>query len=443
MSKQKKTFNKWKNALSGVKEYVQNRIAYIQQVSPSGYVYYGESDDLPNKIIEYINNSGTATSALGRKRQFVLAEGFIDETTNSFKVNSTQTFYDLLDDLIDNHLKLGGFALRFFYNSNGRIKKIENVPLTWIRIKNDQEFIVNPLMGEYQRNRSQDVVLKKFDISEDEKSRAQRIKSEISKNKSLQYGEIYYCFKSKLGRNYNVYPVPSFYSAIDDIISDGKISNLELRNIVQGWRTPIVISTGSIDNLNEDEDGYTQLDYFNENIESFLGEDAAPVLHLMGRTDEEKPVVTTIDMKEIVDMTEKATIRIGEKVCRLLEVPPVLVGFAKQGQLGNVQELENTMKIFNLSIINIQDFITNKLNMIKNIIEGGESLNFKLSKLDVFDFLPDQVMALLDEDEIRERYNIPIKKTVKKVSDQQIAPSFSEDQTKKYLEIQKDGNYNA
>ena len=394
MSKQKKTFDKWKNTLSSVKKYVQNRIAYIQQMSPNGYVYYGESDELPNKIIEYINNSGTATSALGRKRQFVLADGFINETTNAFKVNSNQTFYDLLDDVIDNQLKLGGFALRFFYNSNGRIKKIENVPLTWIRIKNDQEFIVNPLMGEYQRSRSQDIVLKKFDITEDEKSRAQRIKAEIAKNKNLQYGELYYCFKAKLGRNYNVYPVPSFYSAIDDIISDGKISNLELRNIVQGWRTPIVISTGSIDNLNEDEDGYTQLDYFNENIESFLGEDAAPVLHLMGRTDEEKPVVTTIDMKEIVDMTEKATIRIGEKVCRLLEVPPVLVGFAKQGQLGNVQELENTMKIFNLSVINIQDFITNKLNMIKNIIENGEFLDFELTQLNVFDFLPDQVREL-------------------------------------------------
>lgn len=409
----KNTFTKWKNAITDVRKFVKNRVAWIQEYTGNGYVYYGVNDSLPNEIIEALNNSGTATACANRLNQFIQADGFKDEYTGKFRINKHQEFDGLLSDITENEVKLQGFALQLFFNRQGKISAIKNIPIPWIRRKDDNTFVVNRLMGEQGKNVADEFTIREFDPTEDANERLQRITEETRKNKNVQKGELFYCFRPKLGRNYDMYPVPSFYSGIDDIISDGKISTLELRNIMQGWRTPIIISTGPIDNENEIRDyegegtGRTQLDVFNDNIESFLGEDAAPVMHLMGRTEEEKPTITTIDMKEIVDMTEKGTLRVGEKVCRLMEVPKILVGFAQAGQLGNVNELKNQMDLFYNTIINRQNFITEKLNILKPFIQNGEGLDFEISKLNPLTLIPDSVVARLTDQEIREIYEIP------------------------------------
>lgn len=414
-------FKKWKNAINNVRKFVNNRVAWIQEYTGNGYVYYGANDSLPNEIIEAINNSGTATACANRLKQFIQADGFKDQYTGKFRINKNQTFDTLLSDLVENDVKLQGFALQLFFNKAGKISAIKSLPIPWIRRKDDNHFVVNRLMGEQGKNVSNEFTIREFDPTEDANERLQRVKEQTRKNKNIQVGELFYCFRPKLGRNYDMYPVPSFYSGIDDIISDGKISSLELRNIIQGWRTPIIISTGPIDNQNEilDTDGsgtgVTQLDLFNQNIEDFLGEDAAPVMHLMARTEEEKPNITTIDMKEIVDMTEKGTLRVGEKVCRLMEVPKILVGFAQAGQLGNVNELKNQMDLFYNTIINRQNFITEKLNIIKDFIQNGDGLDFEISKLNPLTLIPDSVVARLTDKELRELYEIP------KVEGEQVA----------------------
>lgn len=397
----------FKNAVEAARKF-KNRLAYIQDINQKGYWLYGELDDLPNIIIEGINNSGTATQAIKRKKQFIQAEGFKDEATGKKLVDKKGTsFNDLLGDIVENTVKIEGFALNLFFNSNGEIAAIKSVPIPWIRRKDDDTFVVNRLMGERNYNKSKDVTIRAYDPSEDPKTRARRIKEETKKNKGKQIGELYYCFEPKLGRNYDIYPVPSYYSGFDDIVTDGKISTLEMRNVVQGWRAPVIISTGFIDDINEDENGYTDLDRFNESIEEFLGEDASPVMHLQGRNPQEMPQVTTIDMKEVVDMTEKATTRVGEKVCRLMGVPPVLVGFAKAGQLGNVQEVKNMMTLFYLSVMEWQQWISSKLDVLKPNIQGGELLDFEISRLNPFDFLPDKVIERLSDAELREYFELP------------------------------------
>lgn len=397
-----------RNAVHKAKRGFQNRVAWISEMNSRGWWYYGEFDDLPNVIIEGINNSGTATQALKRKKQFIHANGFKDEQTGLKIVDKKgTTFNALLGDIVENTVKLEGFALNLFFNSNGQIAAIKSVPIPWVRRKNDDYFVINRLMGEINKLESKNITIREYDPNEDPLERARRIKEETRKNKGKQIGELYYCFEPKLGRNYDIYPVPSYYSGFDDIISDGKISTLEMRNIVQGWRAPVIISTGFIDDINEDEDGYTDLDRFNESIEDFLGEDASPVMHLQGRNDQEKPQVTTIDMKEVVDMTEKATLRVGEKVCRWMGVPPVLVGFSKSGQLGNVQEIKNMMTLFYLSIQEWQEWITGKLDVLKQNIAGGESLDFEITRLNPFDFLPEKVIDRLSDAELREYFELP------------------------------------
>jgi hypothetical protein len=406
---------KAKFSFEGLKGFLKNRIAWINRGTSHGYVYYGENNSLPNEIIEALNNSGTATACGNRLKQFVVADGFKDELTGKKPINKTQTLNDLLVDVGENEVDLEAFALQIFFNKGGMVNSMKVIPIPWIRKKEgDQDlFIYNRLMGESNKNPADDVTIKHIDLTEKPSERAARITQETTDNKGVQVGELFYCYRKKLGRNYDLYPIPSYYSGIDDIISDGKISVLELRNIQQGWRTPIIISTGPIDDQNShiDEDGnatgITDQDLFDDNISNFLGEDAAPVIHLKGRTAEEMPKITTLDIKDLVDMTEKGTIRLGEKVCRLRGVPKVIVGFASAGQLGNVQELKNMMDLFYITIISRQNWITSNMDKLKPIIEGGEQLDFEISKLNALTLIPDAIVARLSEEELRQIFEIP------------------------------------
>lgn len=400
--------NQWSSVIGRVRTFAKNRIAYINQLSEKGWWYYGETDDLPNIIIEGINNSGTATQALKRKKQFIQAEGFKCEVTGNAPIDKKGgTFNAILGDIVENTVKMEGFALNLFFNSEGKIASMKSIPVPWIRRKDDNTFVINRLMGEQNYRKTQDIEIREFDPREDYAVRAARIKADTKKNGGKQIGELYYAFEAKLGRNYDIYPIPSYYSGFDDIVSDGKISTLEMRNIVQGWRAPIVITTGQIDDINLDENDQSDLDKFNESIEEFLGEEASPVMHLMGRTPEEMPQVTTIDIKEIVDMTEKATVRVGEKVARLMGVPPILIGFAKQGQLGNVQEVKNMMTLFYLTVTEWQEWISRKLEVIKPCLVNGEMYDFEITRLNPFDFLPDKVIDRLSDAELREYFELP------------------------------------
>ena len=416
-------FNKkWSSVIGKVRTFAQNRIAYITQLSSKGWWFYGTTDDLPNIIIEGINNSGTATQALKRKKQFIQAEGFKCEITANTPIDKKGgTFNSLLSDITENTVKMEGFALNLFFNSEGKIASMKSIPITWIRRKTDDTFVVNRLMGEQNYKKTEDIILREFDPTEDYAVRAARIKADTKNNGGKQLGELFYAFEPKMGRNYDIYPVPSYYSGFDDIVSDGKISTLEMRNIVQGWRAPVVITTGQIDDINLDENNLSDLDKFNESIEEFLGEEASPVMHLMGRTPEEMPQVTTIDIKEIVDMTEKATVRVGEKVARLIGVPPILIGFAKAGQLGNVNEVKNMMTLFYLTVTEWQNWIQRKLEVLKPCLVNGEMYDFEITRLNPFDFLPDKVIDRLSDAELREYFELPeleVEEPIEQVTEQ-------------------------
>jgi len=383
----------------------KNAIAYIEK-SQNGWYMYGIQDDLPNQIIEQINNSGTATIAIGRLKQFIEADGFADEATGKTMANNTQTWNEVLSDLVENEVKLNGFALKLFFDSNNKIAESKSVPIPWIRKRGD-EFLVNRLMGEYSKAENKTVTHRAYDGKLKWESRKPLITAE-SRNQGQQLGEISYCFRPKLGRNYDLYPIPSYYAGMEDILSDSAISALELSNIAQGWRAQVVVATGVIDDQTvSEDDNLTDKGRFNEDLESFCGPDAARILHVQGRTKEEMPTITVLDNKEIIDMTDKSTIRVGEKVCRLMEVPPVLCGFESKGTLGNSQQLKNAMDLFYISIINRQNYITEKLNALRPNLVNGEMLDFTISKLNPFSLLPDSVLSRLSDDEVRDIFEIP------------------------------------
>jgi len=96
----------------------------------------------------------------------------------------------------------------------------------------------------------------------------------------------------------------------------------------------------------------------------------------------------------------------------------------QKGTLGNSQQLKNAMDLFYISIINRQNYITEKLNALRPNLVNGEMLDFTISKLNPFSLLPDSVLSRLSDDEVRDIFEIP--EVVAEVDDKEIASRFSE-----------------
>jgi hypothetical protein len=386
-------------------------IAHIRRNESNRYYFYGEVDNLPNAIIGAVDNSGTATACVDRISQFVQADGFIAEGLDGVKVNARQTMLGLLEDLTLNEAYLEGFALRLIFDNEGNIVKLYNLDIKTLRRKG-KGFEYNPLMGESGKTAIDTRDYPEYDPGRAPEERRRIIAKQV-KQHGEQLGEVLYVFRKGLGLYYDVYPVPRFYASIEDVISDGKISRLDLRNISQGFRTPVIISTGPIDDQNEDEDGNTAQDYFDEALQEFTGEDASPILHLKGNTEEFKPSVTTINVAEILDQTDRASDRIAKRVARIFSVPEVLIGIAKEGQLGNVQEVKNQLSLFALTVYKRQARIKEAFDLIKAKLKlpglpDPAAADFTLSTLKPFDFIPDAVIANLTPDEQKELFEIDL-----------------------------------
>lgn len=402
---------------SKIAQAAKNAVAVILKNQANQRYFYGELDNLPNTIIATVDNSGTATACIGRLEQFIKADGFAQEGLDDVKVNARQSMAGLLDEVTTNVAYLEGLALRLIFNNAGQVVRIFNVDIKTLRRVRDG-FEYNPLNGEVGKAENETVFYPEFDPERTPAERLALITDQVKKH-NKQLGEILYIFRKGLGRYYDVYPVPRYYASIEDLVSDGKISRLDLRNISQGFRTPVIISTGPIDDQNKDENNYTAQDYFDAALEEFTGENASPILHLKGNTEEFKPTVTTINVAEILDQTDRASDRIAKRVARVMEVPDVLIGIAKEGQLGNVQEVKNQMALFALSVYKKQDLIKQAFDLLKPLygIPGlSEATDFTLTTLKPFDFVPDAVIANLTPAEQKELFQINLE------SSQPVAP---------------------
>lgn len=341
---------------------IQNALAYIRKDSNAFY-RFGENNTTPNELVRIVNDSGTASACISKLAQFIQANGLVDQTVGDAAANKTQSFNSVVSELalITSYFKASSF--RVLYNNEGSPAAIYPVPCQKLRRFGNYTFVYNELMGEPGHRKNEDKVTQAFNPKEKVSDRLKRIDGQIKKY-GEQFGDIVYHFRKGVGLYRDVYSVPDFYAGIDDIQSDSGVSRLELRNIKKGWRTPIIVAGPPLDDSLKDDNGETQWSRFSNDMKKFTGDDAAYAMYLPGTTHESQPKVTVISVADVLDATDKATDRIGRKVCRLMGVPPILVGFATPGSLGDVQELENTMQLFKMSVIESQALITESLKLV-------------------------------------------------------------------------------
>ena len=368
---------------------------------------WGTQDNFPNIIIDSANDSGVARECIDKLETFIAGNGIKDETFFDTAANPDQTWGEL-DRAINQTLAyIPGIALRILYNAGGLPAEFYLLPIQNVRRRFDGQFIYGIDLGDPAgfnsfagRNRE---ILPPFGTAKTPSDVRAMMAKQMAKH-DRQLGELLYIFTPGVGLNYQYYPVPKWSAGLNDINADAALSLHEESQVSNSFKAGVIIQTRPLDKVLKDENEKTEYDYFQEESEKFCSPDGSPILHLETLNGEASATVTALNIQHQMDATEKATDRIGRKVCRLFGVPPILCGFATAGKLGESQELVNYMKLFSLTLKKKWEL---KARMYKALFPEVPKENFETIAIDLFSFLPDNVVAKLTPFQLNEIFKLP------------------------------------
>jgi len=391
----KKNIKAVKTEFTKKSENLQNRVAIIKHNKGANRYDYGLNNLLPNELLCAIESSVTASSCREIKSTFIKGKGLADKTVASMKINATQTANSLVGELSDFSGLFRGVALKVVYSVIGEPYRVYALEFENVRATDDGQYYVNDELADGKDNKNNRVFMDVFDSHETPVSRLRRVSQQIE-DYGYQVGDIVYHFEQKAGQK--IYPKPVAWSSMEEIESDAALGRLDWRNVKKGFRPDaILITIGELDDVTKDESGRTEQEHFDKELEQFSGEDATSLLNITVGKLEEAPKLLTFDSEKLLNATTEAVDRIGRRVCRGMEVPTILVpGFARSGQLGNTQELLNTMKLFALTALDYQGLITRSLETI------FPQFDWSIEPLELIEEIPDWLVAKLTADEIRE-----------------------------------------
>lgn len=346
------------------------------------------------ELLKACLDSGTARVCIERRASYIYGTGFINELVAQQQANAKQTFNKLLGSISPNVALYKTVCLKVLVDSTGNPYRVYPLAVDKVQ-KGDNKFIYNPTKNTYYFDRNKDVEYLEYDPTLKPEQRKRQLAQEIKKF-GKQRGTILYHFNESIG--HDVYCVPPAYSGLEDIKSDHELSSFELENLENGFLPSSVMTiVGNVDDSVKDANGKTEKDKLNDKLSDFTAkkEGRAKLLVMSAETKEGIPNLQQLDTGKILDGLEKITDRVGRKVCRLFEIPPVLAGFEDASILGSNQTFKNALVTLQHSVQKDKDLIIEALNMV------FPDLDFAIGELKLIDYIPSEVLAELTSSELR------------------------------------------
>lgn len=364
---------------------------------------YGYDNLLPNKLIQYINESGVAKRCVNKVTTYIVADGFADEATKIFKVNEKENADELLQRIGYDAAYFKGFTVLVGRDRSGKVVSVKHVPLQIVRKTLRGDFLINTTLGTKDYKKDKNEYYPRFkgtQISPAELSA--QIKEYGDK------GEIAYIYEETPDNPH--YPVPDYYAGVENLRTSSRIQQFDLNMVLNGFKPSAILTlVGTTDNDTVDKHGKTQRDYLNDSLDEFTGRNAnvngetneGGLLILEAKTKDEIPTLQTFDSKAILDASNSKREVVDRAVCRDFGVHPVLVGFSDASILGNTQSIANASMELNNNVNGVQRMIERSMKMFFPLMD------WSLTKFTPVSYIPDSVMGDLTQTERRELFGYP------------------------------------
>jgi hypothetical protein len=394
-----------------------NRIAVIKE-NKATHTY---ENKFAGELIKACMDSGTARICIERRASYIYGDGFADENVAKMQANKTETFNKFFASAAQYPALLKAVCFKVLVDNTGNPYRIYNIPVDKVERSDKGTFLYNATKNTDNYDRNKDTYYDEYNPNLTPTQRVEELKKELAHNKGKQKGKFVYVFNKGIGQEY--YAVPPAYSGLEDIKTDSELSSYELENLENGFLPSAILTLiGKLDDTVKDEKtGKTEADFLKDKLSAFTAKQGgrSKLLVLTADTKEGLPNLQQLDAGTILNGLDAITERVGRKVCRLFEVPPVLAGFQDASILGSNQTFKNSLVSLQHSVLKDQELITEALNMVY------PELDFTIKQLKLVDYIPDSVMAKLTDEEIRELYGYTSIEKATPSSQQQILDTLN------------------
>jgi hypothetical protein len=377
-----------------IHKFINRFVEIVKDLGRKDWIFYGNDNLLPNKLIRYVNESGTAKTCIAKIAEYIEADGFVSDVVSYYQFNKNQNGDAVLSDVCLQMSMFSGFAVLVKRNGFDLPKEIEVLPLEKIRKAKDKKgFYYNANVGNKNYRETEWQFYPQF--------------SRSNKNVVAEYpqGEIAYFFRKSAENPY--YPIPDYYAGIEDVITSAELSKMDLELAWNGFMTTGFLTfIGDPNQVVEGEHNMTLRQYYDAQLDEFTGSvkdeqgmsGRMSLLTFWARMKEEVPVLQSFDPKAIIDASNVKRDMVNREVCRLFKVHPVLIGFSDAAVLGNQQSLSNAQKMLIEVVSPMQRFITDSLAYI------FPEMDFTISQKSPLMVADPALLVVLTEDEIRDMF---------------------------------------
>ena len=229
----------------------------IKEVRGKEYMYYGDRNLFPQRLIELYDSSAMHHTAIQAIKDGIIGDGI--KVVGGEYINSKgETVDEVFEKIALDYSIYNGYAVNVVWNKAGdRIAEIYHLPFANVRSgKQDEEDNVNEYFysSDWSNIRKyKPVSYKAFDPTDNKKDNA---------------SQIYYCFNYTPGND--VYPLPAYVGALNDIELDARVSRFHNANISNGLAPSMFVQfRNGIPTPEERRMIYNEIE------ETFTGEDNA------------------------------------------------------------------------------------------------------------------------------------------------------------------------
>lgn len=337
-------------------KFADNKVPEFKEVPSKDWVLFGEDNKFPDHLLYLFNKSSNHNAIINGKVTYILGSGLPLENQKLQKVNRYgENINNVLRKACMDIELNGGFYLEIIWNASGGVSDITHIPFGELRAaKNGKGFWHCKNWDWSKYKKVEPVFIPNLDVN----------------NKK---GAQIFCYK-EYRPGCDVYPLPGYFGALNDIETDVEISKYNLSVIKQGMFSSKMITFNTGDPGEEAkkklEKGFR---------DKFAGSDNAGRFMMVFNTDPaKKPIIddlSTTDLDKLFDQLNKTTqaeIFSGHQV-----TSPMLFGIMEPGKLGGRNELQDAYEIFKNTYINEKQIaLEGVLRFILPLLGVAEELKF-------------------------------------------------------------------
>lgn len=303
---------------------------------------YDNDNIYPQRVVDIVNDSGTAKRCLNMYARFVMGQGAKDLDFYKTKINSKGLTVDkLIRKTALSKGEFNGIAWHLNFNGLGEVTEVTPINFEYCRLgilTNDLKIAVYDDWGKTKRKNFKKTDVEFIDVYNPENALRQ---AELLGGIEHYKGQILYWTPNGLE-----YPLTDFDAVLEDMITEAQTKRFKANTSAKNFLASHILITGK-EEVKEDENGNPIDADFAKTLEQFQGGDGSGTILWMEReSNEENIELQKVDIQDydgLYEYTEKSS---RDNIIGAFNIPPVLL-VRTSGTLGTSKEISDATDFYN------------------------------------------------------------------------------------------------